>query len=207
MKKIFLLVLLALFYTNYSFAQWQKPEADYKNTYHYDLAEEQNDYYGQYLSIIFALRDSKERKAIAIMPFAEFRRNLYKARWERQTYGLELGAELIKGIYVGSTIQESRFKETFEDEVIINNAEYQESVTKLCLSHSFIKNNKFNLIGFILEEYTYNFDKKEFWRNELTAGIKVPIMKWIETEIAWSHLDRVNLYDSDAIEGSVTLKF
>ena len=208
MKKIILIVLMiSLLVIQIAFADWQRPQLQYSNTFHFDIREDDKYFYGQNLTAIFSYRDTNDKDLIKISPFFEIRRNTDRDLWERKEIGVELGTELMKGIYFGQTLQETRYKEDFEYYQQIREENCLEAVSKFHLQYPLIENDKITLVGFILDEYTYSFDDEESIRNEINIGLGVPLLDWLETSINWCHIDRINHFDSDTFELSATLIF
>jgi len=146
---------------------------------------------------------------LKLIPFVEIRRNIERNFWERKELGLETGKDFFPWVYLGESIQ---YVWTREDLTNVyypayEKKDYMESETRLLLSHNLLSSRYLKLKGFILNEYTYDFDKGKGARNEVAIGLIMPLGKYIETQINWRHIDRVHYYDSDTVEAAVTLVF
>ena len=190
-----------------SFAEWLNPQIKYSNIYHHDIRDSAKHFYGQRLATFFSYRDTEDRDVIIISPFFEIRRNIDRDLWERREAGIELGTDLFNWLYVGQTIQATRYKEDFKHYEKIDKGNYTETVIKLCASYDLLKNDNIHSIGFIANDYTFNIDKGKALRNEVSFGLKSPFFEFLETSINWRHIDRVHYFDSDTFEITASLVF
>ncbi|RKY30213.1 MAG: hypothetical protein DRP74_07450 [Candidatus Omnitrophota bacterium] len=109
--------------------------------------------------------------------------------------------------YLGESVQKGWMYENYEYYSIFDKRDYTEAETRIIFSHGILENEKIKLKGFALAELSYDFHKKEGVRNELVAGVILPINKNFEAELNWRHIDRVHYYDSDVVETALTLIF
>ncbi|MBI4972600.1 MAG: hypothetical protein HZC16_02145 [Candidatus Omnitrophica bacterium] len=207
-KTIFLALFFIVLVISYSFAGWQKkPEFRWTQVYRYDLRRNHYQLYNNRLSLTLNYLDKEEKPLFKLTPFFEIRRNINKDLWERKELGIEFGKDIFSWLYLGEAIQKGWMKEDYRNYRDYEKRDYAELETRLCLSHNLLSKKSITLKGFILNEYTYDFDEGAGMRNEVVAGLMIPIGKHIETGINWRHIDRIHYYDSDTAEAFATLVF
>ena len=206
---IFITLFLTLFlFVAQSFgATFSKPEFRLKELYHYELRRTNHKLYTNRFSLSVNYLNTKKITLFKITPFFELRRNIHKGLWERKEAGVEIDKDIFPWLYVGEAIQRGWMKEDYRYYGDYESRDYTESETRLCFAHNLISNKHIQLRGFILNEYTYDFDRGAGTRNEVAVGFVLPLNRHIETEINWRHIDRVHYYDSDTFEGALTLIF
>lgn len=201
-------LILILFSFSTSFAVWdKKPEFRWIQLYRYDSREDNHQLYTNRLSFTFNYLDNKEKSLFKLTPFFEIRRNIDKDLWERKELGVEVGKDIFPWLYLGDAIQHGWMKEDYHYPADYVKRDYTESETRLCFSHQLLSYKSLNLKGFVLNEYTYDFNVGAGVRNEVAIGLIVPVGKYLETGINWRHIDRIHYYDSDTFEATVTLVF
>jgi hypothetical protein len=121
--------------------------------------------------------------------------------------GAEVGKDILSWLYVGQSIQAAWPKEDYRQYTYRKTRDAAESETRLMLSYNLLERKNIKLKGFLLEEYTYDFDLGASTRNEVAIGLTTPVTKFIETTLNWRHVDRIHDFDSDTIEGGLTLIF
>jgi hypothetical protein len=207
--KIFALTSLSLLlFFAFSYAGWEKkPEFRWQQLYRYDLRQDGHQLYVNRLSLIFNYLDSANKSLVKIIPFFEIRHNIDRNVWERKELGIEVGKDIFPWFYLGEAIQKGWMREDYQWRLVYDTRSYNESETRLCLTHNLLSGNSLKLKGFVINEYTYDFDSGAGTRNELAAGLSMPLGKYVETELSWRHIDRIQYYDSDAIEASLILVF
>lgn len=207
-KLVFCCSLFFLFINSAAEASWdKKPEFRWQELYRYERSRNKHRLYNNRFSATFNYLDAEEKELFKITPFFEIRRNITKDFWERKELGVEIGKDIFPWFYLGETMQKGWMKEDYRNYTDYEKRNYTESETRLLLSHYFLSNKYIGLKGFILDEYTYDFEAESAARNEVAIGVIVPIGKYIETGINWRHIDRVSYYDSDTFEASLTLIF
>ncbi len=200
---LFLLLLISI-----TFAGWsKKPEFRWTQLYRYDLRQDNHQLWTNRLSSTFDYLNEKKNSLFKLTPYFEMRRNIDRNLWERKELGAEIGRDITPWLYIGEAIQRGWMKEDYRYYGNYEKRDYSESETRFLLSHALVKNKYINLKGFILDEYTYDFNKGAGTRNEVAIGVVTPIGKYIEVGINWRHLDRIHYYDSDTFETSITLVF
>ena len=200
---LFLLLFIAIV-----FAAWdKKPQFRWEQLYHYDLRQHNHQLFTNRVSLTFNYLDKEKAPLLKIAPFFEIRRNIDKDLWERKELGFEIGKDIFPWLYLGEAIQKGWMKEDDRYYANYEKRNYTESKTRLLLSHNLLPNKYIKLKGFILNEYTYDFDRDTSTRNEVAIGLIMPLGKYIETGINWRHIDRIHFYDSDTFEASVSLVF
>ena len=208
-KIIVFLALSFLFIFSSAYAGWaQKPEFRLTYLYHCDLRQAMRNAYMVYISAAFSYLDDEGKTLLKLMPFLETRRNIRWDIWEKESLGIEIGKDIFSWLYFGEAIQQVWAKEDYHDWYIplYVKRDYMESVTRLCFTHNLLSAKNFKLKGFVLNEFTYDFDRGAWLRNEVAIGIILPLSKYIETKVNWGHIKRHN-YDSDTVETSITLVF
>jgi len=202
-------VLASIFlFISCAFASWdKKPEFRWTQLYRYDLRQDNHRLYNNRLALAFSYLDSKGKALFKLTPFFEIKRNIGKDLWERKELGIEIGKDILPWLYVGEAIQQSWKKEDYRWYTNYEKEDSVESETRLMFCHNLLSNKYIKLKGFILDEYTYDFNEDRGIRNEVAIGVIAPIGKYIETGINWRHIDRIHYYDSDTFEASLTLVF
>lgn len=191
-----------------AFASWnKKPEFRWQQLYRYEMRRNRHRLYNNRLSATFNYSDEKGKSLFKMAPFFEIRRNLVDDLWERKELGIEMGKDIFAWVYVGEALQKGWMKEDYRYYTDYEKRNYFESEARLLLSHNLLSSRCIKLKGFILNEYTYDFDEGRGMRNELAVGLVMPVGKYIETGLSWRHIDRVHYYDSDTFETSVTAVF
>ena len=195
-------------FTSGAFAVWdKKPEFRWQQLYRYDLRQNNHQLYTNRLSLIFNYLDNQQKCLFKVMPFFEIRRNIDKDLWERKELGIEIGKDIFPWVYLGEGIQRSWRKEDYRYYRNYEKRDHTESETRLMFSRNLLPKKFLTLKGFILNEYTYDFDRGAGICNEVAIGLIAPLGKYIETGINWRHIDRIHYYDSDTFEASVTFIF
>lgn len=207
-KVLILTGFFLLWAISFLYAAWDKrPEFRLAQTYRYDLRQDNHQLYTDRLSLTFSYLDREQKSLFKLTPFFEIRRNIDKDLWERKEAGAEISKDIFPWLYVGQAIQTVWAKEDYRYFASYERNDYTESETRLCLSYDLVSRDWLRLRGFILNEYSYNLDKSEGIRNEIAAGVIIPLGKYLETDIHWRHIDRIHYYDSDVFEAAVTLVF
>ncbi|MBM3246677.1 MAG: hypothetical protein FJZ13_05075 [Candidatus Omnitrophica bacterium] len=199
--------LFLLFSAAVSFAGWERPQARWTQLYRWDDRRDHNQLYINRLAVICDYLDAAEKSLFKITPYFEARRNIIDDIWVREELGVEIGKDIFPWFYLGEAVQKVWAKEDYHDYRDYKRNDCTESETRILFSHSLLPDRYFKLIGFALNEYTYEFDRGAGTRNEVAIGLTLPIGRFVETTVNWRHIDRIHYYDSDALEGSVTLIF
>ena len=200
------IILLIWLPCSFAFSN-KKMGFSWKQGYRYDTRQDNHQLYTNHFSLVFNYLSEKNKPLLKLIPFFEIRRNIDRELWERKELGMEIGKDILPWLYVGEAIQKGWMKENYRYCADYEKRDYTESETRLLFNHNLLSNKYIKLKGFVLNEYTYDFDKGQATRNELIAGFIIPLGKYIETDISWRHIDRIHTYDSDTIEASVTLVF
>jgi len=203
----FAFVLLFSWFS-FAFAGWdKKPEFRWTQLYRYDIRQDNHQLYNNRISAAFNYLDSQQKQLFEITPFFEIRRNIDKGLTERKEAGLEIGKDIAPWMYLGEGFQYVWIKEDYLFYGDYEKNGFAEAETRLMFSHTLLDKAYLKLKGFVLEEYTYDFDQGAGMRNEVAIGFIVPIGKYVEAGVNWRHIDRVTYYDSDTCEATVTLVF
>lgn len=209
LKKISItLVFYLMFGLSYSFASWeQKPEASLMQGFRYDIRQRNHKLYLSRVSLNFDYLGKEEKSLLSLRPFFEIRRNIDKCLWEREELGVEVGKDIFPWFYLGESIQMGWMKEDYQQYKMYEKRNYTELETKILFSHNLLPDRFVKLKGFVLNEYTFNFNSGEPERNEVVAGVSLPVGQYLKTDLNWRHIDRIHYYDSDTFEASMTFTF
>jgi len=200
-----LLLSLAFFTT---FAAWdERPEFRWQQLYRYDTRQDNHQLYTNRISFAFNYLDSKKESLYKLTPFFEIRRNIDKGLWERKELGVEIGKDVFPWLYLGEAMQKVWMNEDYRYYTDYEKRDYAGAETRLMFSRNLLSKGHVKLKGFVLDEYTFDFDRGAGTCNEVAIGVIMPLGKYIETGINWRHIDRIHYYDSDTCEASVTLIF
>jgi hypothetical protein len=200
--------LLLLSFISAALAGWdKKPEFRWNQLYRYDPRHSNHQLYTNRISSAFVYRDTQEKALFKLEPFFEARRNLGKGLWERKLLGIEMGKDIFPWAYIAEAIQQSWIKEDYKYYANYEKESHPESITRLLFSKNLLSGGHIKLKGFVLDEYTFDFDQGSGICNEVAIGVIAPITKYVETTINWRHIDRIHYYDCDTLEASVTLVF
>ena len=205
---IVLVVLFLGLLVSAVFASWnKKPQIRWMQLYRHDLRDEDQELYANRLSATFSYWDKKEKPLLKLMPFFEFRRNVAEGFWERKEAGIEIGKDIFPWFYLGEGIQAVWLREAYRQFPPGKSRDSTEAETRLVFSQNLFSHKGISVKGYLLGEYTYDFDRGEATRNEVTMGLITPIGKYLETSLSWRHVDRIHDFDSDALEISATFIF
>ncbi len=206
--KLFLLAFSVVFSVSSAFAQWDKrPEFRWKQYFRYDSRIEIKSLYVNRYSLSFNYLDSKQQQLLKITPFFEMRRNFHTDLWEREELGLEIGKDIFPWLYIGQSIEKVWRNEDWHAPRFYERDRTTETRTRAVYTKSLIKNKSFTLKGSIADEFYFDADDGRLARNEVAIGVGMPLRKYLELGLNWRHIDRIDYYDSDTFESSVTLIF
>jgi hypothetical protein len=190
------------------FASWErKPKFRWTQLYRYDLRQDNHQLYTNRISSTFYYMGNEDKALFEATAFFEARRNVNKDLWERKELGLELGRSIFNWLYLGQAFQKGWMNEDFRTYGSYEKMNYFESETRLLLGHTLLSIGNFDLKGYALNEYTYDFDEEKSKFNELVIGLILPISGFMVLNINWRHIDRIHYYDSDTFEGSFSIEF
>ncbi|MFH1507897.1 MAG: hypothetical protein ABIG46_05690 [Candidatus Omnitrophota bacterium] len=200
-----LLILFNFIYAEAFFDD--KPQIRYKYTFRIEDRRDHRKLYLQRLSSVFTCRDSNDDNFFKLEPFFEIRRNLNADLWQRKELGLEIGRDIFDWLYLGESVQKLWRNEDYQHYKSFKKRDTAELETRLLFSHDLIAKDSFKMMGYILNEYTYDLRDGRATSNEISLGVTFPIHKYIEAGLNWRHIDRIHYYDSDNLEISATLVF
>lgn len=207
-KMLSLAGLALLSFISIASAGWdRKPEFRFNHLYHFDLRKHKHQLYTNRISAGFLYRDTQEKALFKLEPFFEARINIHKSLWERKLLGAEIGKDIFPWAYLGEAIQQNWAKEDYKHYADYEKKSHRESVTRLLFSRNLLSGGRIKLKGFVLNEYTFDFNRGAGICNEVAIGVSSPLNKHVEATINWRHIDRIHYYDSDTFEASVTLVF
>ncbi|MEW6008189.1 MAG: hypothetical protein AB1629_00955 [Candidatus Omnitrophota bacterium] len=198
---------LILFNINNVYATFSRPNIHLQQTYRWDDRRDGADLYIQTLSLPFRYNFLKDKHSIKLNLFFQWRRNVERNLTQRKTFGLGLGKDFNRWLSLGADIQYSWYNEGFRDYGVFEKRSIPEGVLKLTLQKELIANGKFNMIGFVDNGIFFDLKNGREICNEISLGVIFPLGKNFQTQLDWLHIDRVPYYDSDAFEGSLTIKF
>jgi len=209
--KIKIVVLAGLFLLSFicvASAVWdKKPEFRFNQLYRFDLRQQNHQLYTNRLSAAFTYRDREKKALFKLEPFFEARRNVHNGIWERKLLGTEIGRDIFPWVYLGEAIQKTWIKEDYKYYTNYGKKSHPESITRLLFSKNLLSGGHIKLKGFVLDEYTFDFDRGAGICNEVAIGVSSPLNKYVEATINWRHIDRIHYFDSDTFEASVALIF
>jgi len=207
MRTATLTLLFLLSFICSSFAAWDKPAVRLTGMYRYDLRQDNHDLWITRASLALTYKNIADDPLFKIIPFFEARRNIHKHIWERKEAGVEIGKDIFPWFYLGSAIEQVWMNEDYQYYRRYEKRQYTACEPRLLFSHNILNTKFLTLKGFILDEYTYDFNKARGTCNEVAIGVIIPVTKYLESQVNWRHIDRIHYYDSDTVEGSVTLVF
>ena len=136
-----------------------------------------------------------------VFPFVEGRLNLDNGDWSRVEAGGELGIRPFSWAYLGNGLHHARL-DPGDDRV-----EWEvRTVFTFPLPWWEIRSEKLSF--YALNEWTFNIDDGEGDRNEVGAGIRIPLpWKPFSASLGWRHVDLIHRPDLDQFEGSLRADF
>lgn len=207
-KKTLCGIILFCLIFSLAFAGWdKKPEFRWQQFYRYDLRQHDHRSHTNRFSLAFNYKDKKDHPLFKFIPFFGFRRNIHCDLWERKELGAEIGKAIFPWFYIGEVIQHIWQKEDSRYYKLYEKRNYAESVSRMLFSRLLLNWRRLKLMGFILNEYTYDLGYGAGTRNEVAIGVIVPVGKNFETGVNWRHIDRIHYYDSDTVEAQANLVF
>lgn len=205
---IFITVVFLFASQAYALPAWfAQPRFFFANGFRKTIDRDHRDLFISRASMMLQLLDKDKNSIIKFTPFVEVRRNFDLDIWERREAGFEVGRDFSPWFYLGITFQKVYKEEDYRYYINEDRRDKYESELRFLLSHKLISTKNFNLRGFLLNEYTYGYNRNEGTRNEVAIGVAIPIGKHLETSFDWRHIDRIHYYDSDTFESFVTLIF
>lgn len=144
--------------------------------------------------------EKKDRKW-TVFPFVEGRFNLDDGDWSRVEAGAELGLQPFSWAYLGNAIHHATL-DPGDDR-----SEWEVRALFIWpLPWWRVRSEKLSL--YALNEWTFNINNGEGARNEMGAGIRIPLpWKHLSTAIGWRHVDLIHRPDLDQFEGSLRADF
>lgn len=136
-----------------------------------------------------------------ILPFVEARRNLDRSSWSRIELGTEIGTQMFPWFYLGQGVHHVWISPGDD------HPEW-EIRTLLSTPLSPWKVRSQPLTVYALNEYTYDLAIGTGIRNEVAAGLKVPLpIPHFHLLLGWRHIDLIHATDTDQFEGSLEAEF
>lgn len=136
-----------------------------------------------------------------IMPLFEARHDVDNGRWSRIEAGAELGWQPFSWAYLGNAVHQawvSPGSDRPEWEV--------RAVFTAPLPWWEVRSEKLSLYG--LSEWTFDIEIGEGIRNELAAGLRIPLpWKRFSSALGWRHVDLIHGPDMDQFEGILQAEF
>lgn len=185
----------------------EKPKFSWTQFFRFDMRHSEHHHYVNRLAAAFKLKDKQDQEIARITPFFEARRNIDRDIWSRLELGVEVGKNILPFFYLGEGIHAAWLKEDYRLYTHRQRRETAEAETRMLVWHDLINNEKLHLVGFLLDEFTYDFDIGAGTRNEIAIGVSMPVNDYLGVELDWRHLDPVHDFDSDLIEARATLSF
>jgi len=204
MKKILIIVLVATFFISLPpcIAEDEDAVVRYEFVFNNDLFDDENTFIEHNMG--FLLKDKLHFDNCVfdtnMIPYAQIRQNLHNHQIERVAVGVELGLHMFSWLYLAE-----RFQQIWRDEALytpdqLNAEEMAEAITHLFFTIPMFNLGKRSVEAYFSEDHTYDFRDKRATRNEIAAGLRVPLGKRFTISLGWRHIDRIHFYDSDTIE-------
>jgi len=146
-------------------------------------------------------------RTIRILSFFEYQSNFDTDTWWRKEVGAEIGTTFFKDcFYVGGSFQHVWQKEeNYPVELLDETTEWESRfVISPPLQWGVFKER---LTLRLFEEYTYDFRRGQGTFNEVGVILDWQVSQNLRLPIAFSHLDRIHDFDSDAIKFSLLFSF
>ena len=182
------------------FADWQKPQFKFIQSYREDVRGQVGDLFIERLSGTFSYYEDGDL-LFEVSPFFEKRFSVYNIEnesWVKQKSGIELGTNLLPFFYFSESFQYT----CFEDE-----KDTPEIETSLILSNRLMSLGNKELEWFAFGQHVLDLDEGKGVRNESGLGIIIPVLEFLEAKLNWRHIDRIHGYDSDTVELSFDCVF
>ena len=136
-----------------------------------------------------------------LSPFLETRKEIDSDRWSRIELGGEIGWAFTSWAYLGSGLHRawvSPDRDRFEWEI--------RPVFAFPLPFLKVRSEPIEL--YAMDEYTYDLSEGSGIRNEIAAGVQVPLpIPHLSLLAGWRHLDAIHSTDSDQLEGLLQVQF
>lgn len=136
-----------------------------------------------------------------VTPFFEGRWSMDTSDdWSRLELGAELGFQPVSWLYFGQGLHQAWLSPGRD------HLEW-ETRTRFTVPLPWqVRSQSLHL--YLLNEYTFDVEMGEAVRNELSAGIQIPLPweRW-EMRLGWRHVDLIHHEDMDQIEGAVLVQF
>ena len=182
------------------FADWQKPQFKFIQSYREDVRGQVGDLFIERLSGTFSYYEDGDL-LFGVSPFFEKRISVHDVdneTWVKQKSGVEVGTDLLSWLYFSEAFQYSWFEDA-EDTL--------EMETSLILSNRLMSLGDKELKWFAFGQHVLDLDEGEGVRNESGLGIIIPVLEFLEAKLNWRHIDRIHGYDSDTVELSFDCVF
>jgi len=204
MKKILFLCMAIFFITSPSHAL----DVEVLNTFRYDWRNtgsdtaSGNDIAGgnEYLFTL-TVKGAKPieqiKRDLKLSVWSEAQVGIRRERLDVARFGGEIGIDLFKWLYWGEQVYYGWF-DRYDDKFVLR--------SKLTFNFPF---KVFSLDPSlrIFEEHRYDLSDGRGFRNDVGVGINLPISKIFGCYLGWRHADRIHRFDTDYVEGKVSLNF
>lgn len=209
-KILFFFLAFLLFSAAIASAEWQKPQVNVTNTLRRLLREDESIYI-QRASVDFLYNTGNGLfSKVKLSPFIELRNNLNRSnKLEHKESGIEIGADFVPWCYGGLSFQYTRYNYDWTNYIWHSRIKYAaeaEGILKFTLPVMELAEDK-EIEAYLSDEFLYSFKLSEGTRNEVVLGLNVPLIKYLEANIDWRHIDRIHDFDSDAVEAGLILSF
>lgn len=135
-----------------------------------------------------------------LMPLLEARVDVDNDRWSRIEAGAELGWQPFSWVYLGSAVHQAW---------VSPGSDRPEWEVRTIFTWPLpwkVRSEKLSLYG--LSEWTFDIEIGEGRRNELAAGLRVPLpWKPFSSTLGWRHVDLIHGPDIDQFEGVFQAEF
>lgn len=210
MKKkriVFFMIVFLCFFITSAFARFSgKPSFRLEELYRFDIKTSKSNLVITRLNAALSYLGAGKKEAFKLIPYIEGQWNHKYDTWIRHKVGLEIGRDIFKWLYLGQGFHYADLDENDRDREIFRKDDTAEGLTRVKVSFPLPK-MKNKLKGYIMNEFTYNLEENEGYRNDSIIGAVMPIGKNAEANLDWRHIDRIHYYDSDTVEVSLALLF
>jgi len=207
---LFVIVFICSFADNVFAKFTDRPRFRLEQLYRCDLKTNKSNLYINRFNATLNYKIERWNQEFKIIPYIENQLNIEHEVWIRNEFGVELGRDITSWMYFGQNFHYADLKEDDRDREDFRRGNRAEWRSRLKFHLPLIKEKdtgEVKLRGYVLNEYTYNLEDGKGYKNEVVIGAVVSIIKDIELNVDWRHIDRVNYYDSDNAEFSCTLLF
>ena len=163
---------------------------------------------------------STHQKRWNLSPFVEARWDIDDSKCSKVELGAEVGVKPLSWFYLGEGIYQRWFSPDVDLSdpahppgklrTLLPGNPHTESETRVLVDVPLPWSIHSRPLGlYALNEYVFDFNEGRSIRNEVAAGIKIPLPTSypVSASLGWRHVDLVHLLDVDQFEGSIQIEF